>query len=342
MVSVRNEIVSVSSETPLRPVMLTGPTDSRFTLLRDPLRPYVFFEVNNADTDTKRVYVLPAGADPADPDAWEQASVLFADSAPLAASPTAVPGSANQSARSDHQHPSPEAIAYYTDAIPGNGPSDTSPLLGMMNAAKTYGFAFRWRTNGGMELFRRANNVDTLLMSAAATGSLIFIGGSPWDATSGAPLRVNVGTYQQRLAINGANGGNPVTVSVASSVNAGLYLSSALEAAVTIRNANRDAARFYAPVGSVNCFALLGSATGQPIILQPQGSDTDASVRVEGKGAGGVIVGNTTDKLTFFNGALRARPTVTGNKSTNLQAVVTSLLAALGASGLNLIDDQTT
>lgn len=67
MVSTRSELVPVAPGTPLRPVALTGPSAARTTLLRDPLRPYVFFEL-----DTGLIQTLPAGADPTDAGAWEQ------------------------------------------------------------------------------------------------------------------------------------------------------------------------------------------------------------------------------------------------------------------------------
>jgi hypothetical protein len=67
MVSTRSELVPVAAGTPLPPVSLTGPSVARATLLRDPLRPYVFFEL-----DTGSIFTLPAGADPTDSGAWDQ------------------------------------------------------------------------------------------------------------------------------------------------------------------------------------------------------------------------------------------------------------------------------
>jgi hypothetical protein len=84
------------------------------------------------------------------------------------------------------------------------------------------------------------------------------------------------------------------------------------------------------------------AAAGAAARITAAGPDTDHILEVTGKGAAGVRMGRVGEKLAFLGGVPVPQPVVAGDKAGDLVAVMASVLAALGPSGLNLIDDQTT
>lgn len=110
-----------------------------------------------------------------------------------------------------------------------------------------------------------------------------------------------------------------------------------------------EAARFAAPASAVNSLYVTGSATGQPIEVYPQGSDTNTGLALSGKGTGSlslrsgggatrIEVNNTG--VGFFGASPAAQPTAVSDASggatvdTEARAALNALLARLRTLGL--------
>lgn len=83
----------------------------------------------------------------------------------------------------------------------------------------------------------------------------------------------------------------------------------------------------------VNRIQLEGSTTGNAVPLVPQGDDTNITLRIDGKGNGGLEFGTAaSDKMGFHGSTGVAQQTVTGSAAGN--AALASLLTALANLGL--------
>jgi hypothetical protein len=89
---------------------------------------------------------------------------------------------------------------------------------------------------------------------------------------------------------------------------------------------------------SANWVQVAGAAGGGVPAISVQGSDTNISLSLGGKGNGALIVGTTSNAVGFFGSAGAMKPAITGAKGGN--AALASLLAALVSLGL--VSDNTT
>jgi hypothetical protein len=275
-----------------------------------------------------------------------EASGLLTDAAPADIGGAAAVGTATEAARADHKHRLSDAIARHTATTAGRGPSDTDLVAGAMDDASLYGFGQRWRAdNGALELVRRFNGVDQVLISVpmVVSGGQIHIGG-PMSITGvgGGAVRIQLGTFANRLSINGAADGGSVNLAVIASVsgNGGLNFSSAGTGSITLSPGGVTGIRFIPVAGAVNYLAVSPSVTGVGVGIGPEGSDANIDLNLAAKGAGGVRIGTPTGGLGFFGGEPVAKATITGSRSTDTVAILTDLLQYL--EDLNLIVDNTT
>lgn len=135
--------------------------------------------------------------------------------------------------------------------------------------------------------------------------------------------------------------GNQVFTVQSTATDAVSWLLQRTNAGLLVGAASRTLFSVADNTSGVNYLTVVGGPTGSGGLLRSDGSDTNSSVRVRGKGTGGVHlqdgaqankVSVDTTGISFFAAGTAAKQTVTGSRGGN--AALASLLTALAAYGL--------
>lgn len=181
--------------------------------------------------------------------------------------------------------------------------------------------------------------------SAAVPIHLISKGSAPIYLSTGSAANNQVAVGHVANAVNclqisGGAAGNPAQIyAVGADPNIGVRINTKGTGAFALTGSGGGHYSFVvnAAPSTVNYITMSTAPTGSKVSIGASGADSDIGLYVQGKGAGGLVLGQSAGAIGFFGSGGATKPSITGSRGGN--AALTSLLTQL--AGLGLVTDST-
>jgi hypothetical protein len=214
----------------------------------------------------------------------------------------------------------PSAISSTVSSTGGAGPSDTMPLQQWKSADGLYGFGFRWRTDGRVDLFHKWNGVEYTPISMPPRANLgggastaEFILGGP--QITGTPLQRGLlsiawGTYTRFARLLNPDGFDAAALRLIFAAPSGetanlrqLQTANSYHGWFASNTYGASSVPTFAiqhGANAVNGLQVTSGDAGTPAKLEAKGSDTNLDAVVKPKGTGAFSVEVATGQAAKF------------------------------------------